>query len=183
MWTGDDSQADTCLGFDVGLLSTIEGTKLSHALSEGKKLATLLSSSVMDFYWTMLEHRPKTLRRVVIMSAKMEGFRSGGKVFIRYEQFSKLRDSVSKSRVNERWLEDPQNVVYWHRKNTDREHLLQEQVWLVYHWQFILANRKFTMKDLSLKRDDMVELLDGLDAGATGSDNGTGKRRSQYQQE
>ncbi|KAJ6307370.1 hypothetical protein OIU76_017209 [Salix suchowensis] len=131
----------------------------------------------------MIEHRPKTLRRVVIMSAKKKGFRSGGKVFIRYEQFSKLRDSVSKSRVNERWLEDPQNVVYWHRKNTDREHLLQEQVWLVYHWQFILANRKFTTKDLSLKKDDVVELLDGLDAGAAGSDNGTEKRRSQYQQE
>jgi phosphoribosyl-ATP pyrophosphohydrolase len=184
VWTGDDSQADTCMAFDVGLLSTIEGAKLSHRLSGEKKFATLLSSSVMDFYWTMLDHRPKSLRRVVIMSAKMdpEGFRSGGKVFIRYEQLSKLRDSVSNSRVNESWLEDPQNVVYWHKKHTDKEHLLQEQVWLVYHWQFILANRKFTLKDLNLKKADLREVLDGLDAAAAGGDNGTGKRRFQSQQ-
>uniref|UniRef100_A0A3N7E6T6 F-box domain-containing protein n=1 Tax=Populus trichocarpa TaxID=3694 RepID=A0A3N7E6T6_POPTR len=184
VWTSDDSQADTCMAFDVGLLSTIEGAKLSHRLSGEKKFATLLSSSVMDFYWTMLDHRPKSLRRVVIMSAKMdpEGFRSGGKVFIRYEQLSKLRDSVSNSRVNESWLEDPQNVVYWHKKHTDKEHLLQEQVWLVYHWQFILANRKFTLKDLNLKKADLREVLDGLDAAAAGGDNGTGKRRFQYQQ-
>lgn len=66
-------------------------------------------------------------------------------------------------RVNESWLEDPQNVVHWHKNHSDKEHFLQEQVWLLYEWQYFVTNRELDMKEMIVKETDYTELLDGLD--------------------
>jgi hypothetical protein len=161
-WEGDDYHTYTCTAYEVGLLSTIKGAMLFHDFSKST-FAAIQGFPVTYFYWRMLDHRPKTLRRMVIMSSKMEGFRSGGKVFMRYEQLPNLRDSVSNLRVNESWLEDPQNVVHWHKNHSDKEHFLHEQVWLLYEWQYFVTNRELDMKEMIVKETDYTELLDGLD--------------------
>ncbi|KAJ6714004.1 hypothetical protein OIU85_025611 [Salix viminalis] len=161
-WDGDDYHTYTCSAYEVGMLSTMKKTMLFHDFSK-TTFSSIQGFPVTYFYWRMLDHRPKTLRTMVIMSSKMEGFRSGGKVFMRYEQLPNLRDSVSNCRVNERWLEDPQNVVHWHKNHSDKEHKLQEQVWLLYEWQFFVTNREPDMKDMIVKETDYTELLDGLD--------------------
>ena len=161
-WEGDDYHTYTCTAYEVGLLSTIKGAMLFHDFSKST-FAAIQGFPVTYFYWRMLDHRPKTLRRMVIMSSKMEGFRSGGKVFMRYEQLPNLRDSVSNLRVNESWLEDPQNVVHWHKNHSDKEHFLHEQVWLLYEWQYFVTNRELDMKEMMVKETGYTELLDGLD--------------------
>ncbi|KAB5572968.1 hypothetical protein DKX38_000162 [Salix brachista] len=151
-YRASDSRTEDCPHLCKSTFSTIQGFPVTY------------------FYWRMLDHRPKTLRRMVIMSSKMEGFRSGGKVFMRYEQLPNLRDSVSNYRVNERWLEDPQNVVHWHKNHSDKEHKLQEQVWLLYEWHFFVTNREPDMKEMIVKETDYTELLDGLDYDDDGGD-------------
>ncbi|KAG6791065.1 hypothetical protein POTOM_000175 [Populus tomentosa] len=159
-WEGYVSQTDTCVAFEVGTLSTIEGAMLSHDFDE-EKLATLKSSLVIDFYWRMIAHRPKKLKTLVIMSAKNYGVGSG-KVLITIAQVSKLHDSISNSRVNESWLEDPQNIVYWHKNNSDKENLIQEQVWLVYRSKFFVTNNGLH-HEIIVREKNAKELLDGLD--------------------
>ncbi|CAK7339376.1 unnamed protein product [Dovyalis caffra] len=172
-WDGDDYHTYTCTAFEVGLLSSsIKGAVLFHDFSRNN-FATIHSFSVTYFYWKMLDHRPKTLSSMVIMSSKMERSRSGGKVFLKYEQLPNLRDSVSNSKVNKSWLEDPQHVVHWHKNHSAKNHLLQEQVWLVYEWKYFVANKELDQKELdekelSAKKTDFTELLDGLDYDAGG---------------
>ncbi|CAK7339381.1 unnamed protein product [Dovyalis caffra] len=159
-WTEDACQSDTCVAFEVGSLTTIEGAMQSHVFNK-QKLATIKSSLVMDFYWKMLDHRPKTLRSLVIRSAKIYALGSG-KVFMKNAQLPKLRDSVSKSQVNESWLEDPKNVVYWHKDHMDKERLLQEMVWLVYGSHFSVTTKGLKKNKLVVTETHVEELLDGV---------------------
>ncbi|KAJ6307372.1 hypothetical protein OIU76_017211 [Salix suchowensis] len=159
-WEGYVSQTDTWVAFEVGTLSTIGGAMLSHDFDE-KKIATIKSSLVTDFYWIMIAHRPEKLKTLVIYSAKNYGVLSG-KVLITIEQVSNLHDSISNSRVSESWLEDPQNIVYWHKNNSDKEQLIHDQVWLVYRSNFFVTKNGLH-HEIIVREKNAKELLDGLD--------------------
>ncbi|CAK7339385.1 unnamed protein product [Dovyalis caffra] len=178
-WSGDYCQTDACMAFEVGLLSTMKGVKLCRDY-EKQKLATISRSSIMYFYWNLLDLRPDTLRSMVLMTSKVEESRSGGKVFLRCEEErSKMFNSLSNLRANESILEDPQNVVYWHKNGTDKENLLREQVWLVDATQYSLTMNGLERNDPIVKEAHIKELLDGLD-DAHVYGNGKGKRRKYY---
>jgi hypothetical protein len=174
-WAGDDSKTYTCTANEVGLLSTIQGPLVSLELEE-EKFDTVENSSALDLYWTVLYYRPETMRSLVIMSAKMDELRSEGKVFISYDQLSEFPDSISSLSVNKSWLENPKNVVYWHKNQRRKKRSLREKVWLFYQWQSLISNEGQNMKDLIETKADLMKLLDGVADG----DNGNGKPRSQF---
>jgi len=174
-WAGDDSKTYTCTANEVGLLSTIQGPLVSLELEE-EKFDTVENSSALDLYWIVLYYRPETMRSLVIMSAKMDELRSEGKVFISYDQLSEFPDSISSLSVNKSWLENPKNVVYWHKNQRRKKRSLREKVWLFYQWQSLISNEGQNMKDLIETKADLMKLLDGVADG----DNGNGKPRSQF---
>ncbi|KAF9688740.1 hypothetical protein SADUNF_Sadunf01G0019500 [Salix dunnii] len=175
-WAGDDSKTYTCTANEVGLLSTIQGPLVSLEL-EREKFDTIEDSSALDLYWTVLYYRPETMRSLVIVSAKMNRLRSEGKVFISYDQLSEFPESISKLRLNKSWLENPKNVVYWHKnQRRKKRNSLQEKVWLFYQWQSLMSNEGLNMTDLIERKEDLMKLLDGLADG----DSGKGKPRSQF---
>jgi len=174
-WAGDDSKTYTCTANEVGLLSTIQGPLVSLELEE-EKFDTVENSSALDLYWIVLYYRPETMRSLVIMSAKMDELRSEGKVFISYDQLSEFPDSISSLSVNKSWLENPKNVVYWHKNQRRKKRSLREKVWLFYQWQSLISNEVQNMKDLIETKADLMKLLDGVADG----DNGNGKPRSQF---
>jgi hypothetical protein len=174
-WAGDDSKTYTCTANEVGLLSTIQGPLVSLELEE-EKFDTVENSSALDLYWTVLYYRPETMRSLVIMSAKMDELRSEGKVFISYDQLSEFPDSISSLSVNKSWLENPKNVVYWHKNQRRKKRSLREKVWLFYQWQSLISNEGQNMKDLIETKADLMKLLDGVADG----DNGNRKPRSQF---
>ncbi|CAK7339384.1 unnamed protein product [Dovyalis caffra] len=166
-WADDDSQTDICVAFDIGPLSSIDKAKVKHDFNKDK-LANIENSSVMDFYWRVSENRPETLRSMVVRSAKMDVRRLGGKVFIRHEQLSNLHNSISNSRLNESWLEDPKNVVYWDKNHTNKENLLLEQVWLVYRLKKSATDPGSKGTELIAKENDVKDLLAALDDACNG---------------
>ncbi|KAG6787689.1 hypothetical protein POTOM_003732 [Populus tomentosa] len=174
-WAGDDSKTYTCTANEVGLLSTIQGPLVSLEL-EGEKFDTMENSSALDLYWAVLYYRPETMRNLVIMSVKMDELRSEGKIFISYDQLSEFPDSISSLSVDKSWLENPENVVYWHKNQRRKKRSLREKVWLFYQWQSLISNEVQNMKDLIETKADLMKLLDGVADG----DNGNGKPRSQF---
>ncbi|CAK7339378.1 unnamed protein product [Dovyalis caffra] len=175
-WAVDHaSQTYTCTANEVGLLSTVKGPMVALELDE-ENFDTVENSPAMELYWRMLCCRPDTLRSLSIVSAKTVDFNSEGKIFISYDQLSNFPDSILELRVNKSWLEDPKNVVYWHKDQRNKEHSLREKVWLFYQWHSLISEKQKNVNDLTEKKEDLMKLLDELDDG---DDKGTKKPGSQ----
>lgn len=134
----DDDDYMNCeitVAFEVGFLS---GTRTSGDLPL-KLRPQIVNTGVVEMNLlivnTILQHCPKTLRSLVISSAKMQGSGSKGEVFVRQEVMGKLADVVSSLRGYEswvKWLNDPRNVAYWLKNPLNDEHrCLREIMWAV----------------------------------------------------
>ncbi|KAJ7009307.1 hypothetical protein NC653_000080 [Populus alba x Populus x berolinensis] len=62
-------------------------------------------------------------------------YRSEGNVFMESEQVARFRALSSKTRVDESWLKDPQNLVCWLENHEENKHQLAEKLWLIHKWK------------------------------------------------
>ncbi|CAK7339374.1 unnamed protein product [Dovyalis caffra] len=124
--------------------------------------------SFLDFYTLMFKNRPKTLKTLVMMGTKIEGLGSGGMVFMTKEQILKYYGLSSKPRVNESWLENPENVVCWLNNPLQDEHWFTEKVWVVYQRELKTkySDELNSVYKLIPEEIDVKNLLGGLDDDA-----------------
>ncbi|KAJ6961096.1 hypothetical protein NC652_000094 [Populus alba x Populus x berolinensis] len=88
--------------------------------------------TTMFFLKKMMPHWPKTLKKVVFLSANMQGSGLRGSVFTGNQELGNFIDLISTSMVYEswlNWLNNPRNVTYWIKGLRNDEHsMLRENV-------------------------------------------------------
>ncbi|CAK7339372.1 unnamed protein product [Dovyalis caffra] len=131
-------ESSTLITSEVGLLTSSNGAALSLQLNLTRN--STQDNSFLEFYMSISDNKPKSLTSLEIMTAKKQGFGSGGMVFMTDEQISRLKDSISKSRLNQSWLENLENVVCWLKNAPRNQNSLREQVLIVYKWDFIVTD-------------------------------------------
>ncbi|CAK7339387.1 unnamed protein product, partial [Dovyalis caffra] len=161
----DDMHCELTVAFEVGFLS---GTSTNGGLPlklRPQIVDTAVVETNLSCVNTILPHCPKTLRNLVISSAKMQGPGSRGEVFVRQEVMGKLADVISSLRTYEgwlTWLNDPRNVAYWLKDPlTDEQRCLREIVWAVRRVELPWPWEK--RNELIVVEGDVKELLSVYD--------------------
>lgn len=98
-------------------------------------------------------------RTCCILETCKAQYRSEGNVFMESEQVARFRALSSKTRVDESWLKDPQNLVCWLENHEENKHQLAEKLWLIHKWQ----GERCNMNESIVKKSDVEELLRAFD--------------------
>ncbi|KAI5554626.1 hypothetical protein BDE02_19G027000 [Populus trichocarpa] len=157
----DSIHCELIFAIQVGVLSSTRRSR-NIPLKLNGKFDTSFAETMMFFLKKMVPHWPKTLKKVVILSANMQGSGSRGKVFIGEEELDNFVDLISTSMVYEswlNWLNNPKNVTYWRKDAQNDEHSwLRENVWILYGLGFPWVKDRVTT-DIVVMESVVKELL------------------------